>query len=74
MTMAQNVSWGIASIIGALGSIAFLSTQVDISDPVIFGICVLISLAIIFLLRRFVLSNIDENGKWAPEKLTSPNK
>ena len=74
MTMAQNVSWVIASIIGALGSIAFLSTEVDISDPVIFGFCVLNALAIVFFLRRFVLSNIDKNGKWAPEKLTSPNK
>ena len=74
MTMAQNVSWVIASIIGALGSIAFLSTEVDISDPVIFSFCVLNALAIVFFLRRFVLSNIDKNGKWAPEKLTSPNK
>ena len=68
MTTAQLAIWTIASIIGVLGTIGFMSTKADISDPVISLLFVLISLAIVFLLRRFVLSNINKNGKLAPKK------
>ena len=60
---SQNRIWQIGSVGSMIGIYFFLSTQVDVREPFVIGVYLVSSAVVVWACRRFVLDNVDENGR-----------
>lgn len=70
----QNVVWKTASIASVIGIFGFLATQTDVKDPFVIGVYFVVCAVVVWGCRRFVVDNIDENGRYKPKVKTSKDK
>ena len=62
LSKSQNIVFVVAGAGAVIGIYVFLSTQVDTSEPFVIGVYLVSCAVTVWALRRFVASNVDQNG------------